>query len=299
MQIQITDLLESYIENIEDTELAVLLSGGVDSLSVAFAADRVGKRISTYSFRLDIHDNYDNEKAQQAANEFGWPHRECVVDTTNLVEDFLVLAKEYRCKKKTHFECVYPFLYVYPHIEERSVLTGWGADGYYGVSKKAHMHYKEPKENENSIFYTEPSINYDSNYKPTKYISYYDKHWFYFLYLERQQEVKNAKLEQLKHIGNINDKVELALTITDVFSYKIHLENTFLPIFQTCYKFSDSDNNRFIYFGTIELGQKFDNIKIKATIKQHTTDKYNSLIKLTVLKRPKLINKELKDSRLC
>ena len=142
----ITDLLESYIENIEDTELAVLLSGGVDSLSVAFAADRVGKRISTYSFRLDIHDNYDNEKAQQAANEFGWPHRECVVDTTNLVEDFLVLAKEYRCKKKTHFECVYPFLYVYPHIEERSVLTGWGADGYYGVSKKAHMHYKEPKE---------------------------------------------------------------------------------------------------------------------------------------------------------
>ena len=146
MQIQITDLLESYIENIEDTELAVLLSGGVDSLSVAFAADRVGKRISTYSFRLDIHDNYDNEKAQQAANEFGWPHRECVVDTTNLVEDFLVLAKEYRCKKKTHFECVYPFFYVYPHIEERSVLTGWGADGYYGVSKKAHMHYKEPKE---------------------------------------------------------------------------------------------------------------------------------------------------------
>ena len=146
MQIQITDLLESYIENIEDTELAVLLSGGVDSLSVAFAADRVGKRISTYSFRLDIHDNYDNEKAQQAANEFGWPHRECVVDTTNLVEDFLVLAKEYRCKKKTHFECVYPFLYVYPYIEERGVLTGWGADGYYGVSKKAHMHYKEPKE---------------------------------------------------------------------------------------------------------------------------------------------------------
>ena len=99
MQIQITDLLESYIENIEDTELAVLLSGGVDSLSVAFAADRVGKRISTYSFRLDIHDNYDNEKAQQAANEFGWAHRECVVDTTNLVEDFLRSNQDF-CKEK-------------------------------------------------------------------------------------------------------------------------------------------------------------------------------------------------------
>ena len=146
MQIQITDLLESYIESIEDTELAVLLSGGVDSLSVAFAADRVGKRIKAYSFRLDLHDNYDNEKAKQTAIEFGWSHRECMVDTTNLVEDFLILAKDYQCQKKTHFECVYPFLYVYPHIEERGVLTGWGADGYYGVSKKANIHYKHTKE---------------------------------------------------------------------------------------------------------------------------------------------------------
>ena len=61
----IADLLESYIEDIEDTEVAVLLSGGVDSLSVAFGADRVGKRITAYSFRLDVHDNYDNKKAKQ------------------------------------------------------------------------------------------------------------------------------------------------------------------------------------------------------------------------------------------
>ena len=146
MQIQITDLLESYIKTIEDTEVAVLLSGGVDSLSVAFGAARVGKKITAYSFRIDVHDNYDNKKAKLTAEEFDWPHIECVVDTSRLVEDFLVLAKDYECKKKTHFECVFPFMYVYPRIIERAVLTGWGADGYYGVSKKAHIHYKEPKE---------------------------------------------------------------------------------------------------------------------------------------------------------
>ena len=140
MQIQITDLLESYIEIIEDTEVAVLLSGGVDSLSVAFGAARVGKKITAYSFRIDVHDNYDNKKAKLTAEEFDWPHIECVVDTSRLVEDFLVLAKDYECKKKTHFECVFPFMYVYPRIIERAVLTGWGADGYYGVSKKAHIH---------------------------------------------------------------------------------------------------------------------------------------------------------------
>lgn len=156
----------------------------------------------------------------------------------------------------------------------------------------------EPDDIKISVWYRDYESGERLEFNFPKYINYYDKHWFYFLYLERQQEAKNAKLEQLKHIGNINDKVELELTITDMFSYKIHLEHTFLPIFQTCYKFSDSDNNRFIYFGTIELGQKFDNIKIKATIKQHTTDKYNSLIKLTVLKRPKLITKFQADNKI-
>jgi hypothetical protein len=156
----------------------------------------------------------------------------------------------------------------------------------------------EPDDIKISVWYRDYESGERLEFNFPKYINYYDKHWFYFLYLERQQEAKNAKLEQLKHIGNINDKVELELTITDMFSYKIHLEHTFLPIFQTCYKFSDSDNNRFIYFGTIELGQKFDNIKIKATIKQHTTDKYNSLIKLTVLKRPKLITEFQADNKI-
>jgi hypothetical protein len=35
---------------------------------------------------------------------------------------------------------------VYPHIIEKYVVTGWGADGYYGVSKKAQIHYKHTKQ---------------------------------------------------------------------------------------------------------------------------------------------------------
>ena len=37
-------------------------------------------------------------------------------------------------------------MYVYPKIEETYVLSGWAADGYYGVSKKANIHYKHTKE---------------------------------------------------------------------------------------------------------------------------------------------------------
>ena len=66
------------------------------------------------------------------------------IPVANLENDFKRLLK-HGCQKKTHFECVYPFLYVYEWIKEKYVLSGWAADGYYGVSKKACMHFKEPK----------------------------------------------------------------------------------------------------------------------------------------------------------
>ena len=146
MRFQIDKLLEESCSKVSWNSVGVLLSGGVDSLSIAFALDNIGKDVYAYSFRLDRHDNYDNETAKRACEIFGWIHTECIVDTTHLERDFKNLAVTYECKKKTHFECVFPFLYVYPYVEQKAVFTGWGADGYYGVSKKAMMHYKEPKE---------------------------------------------------------------------------------------------------------------------------------------------------------
>jgi hypothetical protein len=47
------------------------------------------------------------------------------IPTSNLEVDFIRLAKTIGCKKKTHFECCFPFLYVYPEIKETEVLSGW------------------------------------------------------------------------------------------------------------------------------------------------------------------------------
>jgi hypothetical protein len=63
-----------------------------------------------------------------------------------LEEDFKYLANTIKCVKKTHFECCFPFIHVYPYIKQREVLSGWAADGYYGNSKKAVLHYSQTKE---------------------------------------------------------------------------------------------------------------------------------------------------------
>ena len=141
-------LMDQIEQQTSDKKIAVLLSGGVDSLSVAFAAHRMGKEITAYSFHLKDKPTYDAKKAEEVSKLFGWNFNLIEVPTDNLVEDFQKLVKDVRCKKKTQFECCFPFLYVYPEIKEHVVLSGWAADGYYGISKKAMLHYGPGKTKE-------------------------------------------------------------------------------------------------------------------------------------------------------
>jgi len=113
---------------------------------VALAAYNVGIKVIAYSFHLEGNESYDFKTAQKFSEQMGWTFKPTIVPTDNLVEDWHTLVK-LKCKKKTHFECVFPFLYVYPNITEEYVLTGWGADGYFGVSKKAQMRYGSEESN--------------------------------------------------------------------------------------------------------------------------------------------------------
>ena len=137
----IKSLLINHIKNnVPDSEVAVLLSGGVDSVSVGLAAENAGKEVHAYSFYLNGPPSYDFIKAAEVAHKRNWNFTPIVVPTNNLIQDWHRLVK-HGCRRKTHFECVFPFLYVYPQIEEKYVLTGWGADGYFGVSRKAMKRY--------------------------------------------------------------------------------------------------------------------------------------------------------------
>ena len=142
----IKSLITDHIKNnVFDSEIAVLLSGGCDSLSCALAAHEVGLVVNAYSFHLDTHETYDYQMAKKASKIMGWNFTEVSVPTNNLENDWFRL-RDLGAKKKTHYECMWPFIHLYPKIKEKYVLTGWGADGYHGVSKKAVMHYKNPKE---------------------------------------------------------------------------------------------------------------------------------------------------------
>ena len=147
----IKKLLKKHIkDNVKDDIVAVLMSGGVDSLSVAFAAHDVGKRVVGFTFRLEGEETYDYLRAKEVCEDMKWEINPISVSKTNLVDDWHRLVK-LGCRKKTHFETVFPFLYVYPNIYAKYVLTGWGADGYFGPSKKAMMRYSSFKKKRNYV----------------------------------------------------------------------------------------------------------------------------------------------------
>lgn len=113
-----------------------------------------------------------------------------------------------------------------------------------------------------------------------------------------EYEAKKAKYAKYSHIGTIGEKLELKLTITDIYSFSGEYGLCFV------HRFKDKNDNQLIYFGNskdfveykvaggdskFQIGNK---ITVKATIKNHIQDKTDFLMPLTVITR-------LKDSRLC
>jgi hypothetical protein len=135
--------------------------------------------------------------------------------------------------------------------------------------------------------------------------------------LENKKQELTKKYSKFSHIGNVGDKLDLELTITEIFTYPIYTEFSDRAICGYCHKFTDKNNNKLIYFGASkafvekyktendsirdrEIYKVGDKITIEATIKEHTIDKKDVDseteigMPLTVIARPK-INKPKKE----
>jgi len=124
---------------------------------------------------------------------------------------------------------------------------------------------------------------------------------------EKIQKAIDEKYSKYSHIGNIGEKIEnLELTITAIFNYQIENPNGIYPIISFGHKFIDKNGNHLIYFGNskqfvkeeidsdedtlqVPIYKVGDKITVKATVKDHTKDKKDHNMPLTVIIRPKTI----------
>jgi len=134
-------IFENYIESIvgkKPKTVALLLSAGVDSTSVGLAAKALGHKVHAYTFQLGDAQSFDSRWAEKTARILDWEWTLVKLPTSikQVVRDWPTMYDDYTCRKKRDFECMWPFLYVYPQIKEKFVLSGLVADMHFVFSRK-------------------------------------------------------------------------------------------------------------------------------------------------------------------
>lgn len=138
----LSKIFESYLkENVKSNKISLLLSSGMDSASVGFAASRLGIKIDAYTFQLGDTVSFDSRHAENVADKMKWNWTLIKVpnDAESLKSKILYMRDKLKCVKKVDYECIYPMLYVYPEIKTKYIGTGLVADGYFVFSRRANI----------------------------------------------------------------------------------------------------------------------------------------------------------------
>lgn len=132
--------------------VAVSASGGIDSSVLIVSSLDLGHKPYVLSFKLDNKDSsYDFDSAKKLAKKFGLEFVPVLLPTKPeiVLEKVIYEIQHFGLKKKTAIECIYPMMFVFDTCEQigiENLICGQGADGHYGLSKKAMIHHRTPIE---------------------------------------------------------------------------------------------------------------------------------------------------------
>lgn len=149
-QDNIRTILRKIIEPLP-RNICVATSGGIDSSSVVLSALDAGKQVKICSFTFSEKLSSDFQAAKRLAHKFDLTFVPIFlpIKQDEIINTVKYLIKEIGCKKKTAIECIFPFYYllkVMKELKEETLVTGVAADGHFGLSKKAMIHYSKNDE---------------------------------------------------------------------------------------------------------------------------------------------------------
>lgn len=139
------EIIISSIKKIKEKDVAVLLSGGLASHSVLYAAIELGKNVHAYTFHLGGVESTDLKKARETCKNNNILHTAIVLpkEIETLKADTLFLINDIGCRLKTDIECSFPIYHSLKQIKEKAILSALGDDVYFGLTKRAAIHYSQ------------------------------------------------------------------------------------------------------------------------------------------------------------
>lgn len=138
------DLMTNAVYSLGHTS-PLLLSGGVDSLSILAAQLELGASPDIYTFRLRGVESSDWLTAKQIAHEFGLKFHTVWIEEDNLIQDVREIIERIGSSLKVWVQCAYPFQYVFPQLQADGVtkiLWGVEAGSLLGDGRQAAVQAK-------------------------------------------------------------------------------------------------------------------------------------------------------------
>lgn len=145
----VRNLLKEHLKTI-DGNFAIFASGGIDSCSILACAADLKLSPTVISFTLADRLSHDFRFARLMARHYKLEFLPIYLPINKeiILKDVSELIKKYKLNKKTKIECLWPMLLSLKVLNKKgikNIVTGLGADGHFGLSKKVMIHYKEPK----------------------------------------------------------------------------------------------------------------------------------------------------------
>ena len=220
---------EYLVKNIDNkNDMALLFSGGMDSLSILLSCLDVDIKPHLYTFYLDNHISEDIIRSREIAKIFDLKLTEIKITTRDisLTEDIKFIIKRFKTSKKTAIQCIHPFIYIMPNIIEGNVLSGLCADDLYGTPRSMAKHSKEI-ERFNKIRFNKFNDSTSSSYCYIKeLIEEYDRK-FYAPYKECDELTKYMLGLGYKELNSPKQKNIMYQDYKDILDkYKLYRRNS-------------------------------------------------------------------------
>lgn len=125
-------------QRVDGNPVALLFSGGTDSLIVLWSLLALGIETHCYTFRLENVESKDSLIASKICRAWDVPFNLVIIPEgpVDILESNLrELIQIIRSSRKTHVECSFPFWYLVPYIAETQVWSGFNGDDLWGSAK--------------------------------------------------------------------------------------------------------------------------------------------------------------------
>lgn len=129
-------LREIISENCGADPVALLFSGGTDSLTILWTLLEIGVVPTCYHFHLAGRESPDTRAARLACSTWKVPLR-IIQSGPNIKADVERTISVIRSARKTHVEVMYAYMQLLEAVTERHVFSGIQADTLYGSNKNA------------------------------------------------------------------------------------------------------------------------------------------------------------------